>query len=120
MGQLPRDRRITRRKEIAALLAAKRARGPALDLYWRPSAEPVARAGCTTPKFGRTSVERNRLRRRLKEAIREVLLAGSSPFDYFVRARPAAYDLSFADLRNALRELAARVDGGSDATSEAR
>ncbi|HUP19100.1 MAG TPA: ribonuclease P protein component [Gemmatimonadota bacterium] len=120
MGQLPRDRRITRNKEIAALLAGRRARGPALDLYWCPAAGRVSRAACTTPKFGRTNVRRNLLRRRLKSLTGEILLASGAPFDYLVRARPPAYEMDFAGLRAALGELAERVEAPPDtATPEA-
>lgn len=120
MGQLPRDRRITRSKEIAALRAASRARGPALDLHWRPAAGSVSRAACTTPKFGHTSVERNRLRRRLKSLIDEILLDPGVPFDWLVRARPPAYEMDFTGLRAALGELAERaLARPDDATPEA-
>jgi ribonuclease P protein component len=106
MGQLPRERRITTRREIAALLRGSRVRGPALELYRRPAAGPVARATCITPKHGRTGVERNRLRRRIKELMREILLSRGEERDWLVRTRPAAYDLSFADLEAALTALA--------------
>ncbi|HYO46744.1 MAG TPA: ribonuclease P protein component [Gemmatimonadota bacterium] len=105
MGQLPRERRITTRREIAALLRRSRVRGPALELYRGPAAGPLARATCITPKHGRTGVERNRLRRRIKELMREILLSRGEGHDWLVRTRPLAYDLSFADLASALRAL---------------
>lgn len=105
MGQLPRERRITTRREIAALLRGKRARGPALELYWRPAAEPRSRATCITPKHGRTGVERNRLRRRLKELMRATLLSRGEERDWLVRARPPAYELDYAGLSSALSAL---------------
>ncbi|HUP01878.1 MAG TPA: ribonuclease P protein component [Gemmatimonadota bacterium] len=110
MGQLPRDRRITTRREIAYLLGGRRVTGPALELYWRPAARSRSRATCITPKFGRTAVRRNRLRRRIKELMRATLLARPEPLDYLVRARPAAYDLSHAGLSSALADLAERVE----------
>ncbi|MGH7565686.1 MAG: ribonuclease P protein component [Gemmatimonadota bacterium] len=106
MGQLPRERRITTRREIAALLRGSRVRGSALELYRLPAAGPLARATCITPKHGRTGVERNRLRRRIKELMRAVLLVRGEGHDWLVRTRPHAYDLSFADLAAALRALA--------------
>lgn len=101
------------------MLASRRSRGSALDLYWRPAAGPEPRAGCTTPKFGRSSVERNRLRRRLKELIREVLLARDAPLDYYIRARPPAYELDFAELRAAMTTLAGRIETPPEVTPEA-
>lgn len=106
MGQLPRERRITTRREIAALLRGARARGPALELYRRPAAEAIARATCITPKHGRTGVERNRLRRRIKELMREILLSRGEGEDWLVRTRPIAYELSHAELRESLQALA--------------
>lgn len=115
MGQLPRERRITTRREIAALLRASRVRGPALELYRRPAVEARARATCITPKHGHSGVERNRLRRRIKELMRETLLARGEEHDWLVRTRPPAYGLSFADLASALRELLARIDAPAEA-----
>jgi ribonuclease P protein component len=110
VGQLPRERRITTRREIAALLGGARARGPALELYRRPAAGRIARATCITPKHGRSGVERNRLRRRIKELMREILLSRGETEDWLVRTRPAAYDLSHAELRTMLQGLADHGD----------
>lgn len=112
MGQLPRERRITTRREIAALLRATRARGPALELYRRPAAADRARATCITPKHGRSGVERNRLRRRIKELMRAVLLSRGDQHDWLVRTRPPAYDLSYAELASALEGLVAGLEAG--------
>lgn len=109
---LPRDRRITTRREITRLLGGDRVRGPALELYWSAPAQSRSRATCITPKFGRTAVERNRLRRRLKELMRAILLVLPEPRDWLVRARPPAYDLSYAGLGAALADLSARAVGG--------
>jgi ribonuclease P protein component len=114
MGQLPRERRIATRREIVALLRGSKARGPALELYRRPAAERLARATCITPKHGRTGVDRNRLRRRIKELMRAILLARGEEHDWLVRARPLAYELTFADLGSALRALAERIDRPAD------
>lgn len=105
MGQIPRGRRITTRREILALLRGRRVRGRALELFWRPTAQDSPRGACITPKFGHTSVERNRLRRRLKELMRATVFASPQARDYLVRARPAAYELDFEGLDAALKEL---------------
>lgn len=110
MGQLPRERRIRTRKEIGAMLAADRVRGPALELFTRPAAEGRARGTCITPKFGHTSVARNRLRRRLKTVIGEVLFPRGEGRDWMIRARPPAYERSYAELRDEIADLAARLD----------
>ena len=105
MGQIPRGRRITTRREILSLMRGRRVRGRALALIWRPAAQDRPRGACITPKFGHTSVERNRLRRRLKELMRATVLTRPQERDYLVRARPTAYELDFEGLERALREL---------------
>lgn len=109
MGHLPRARRITTRREIGWLLSGERSRGRVLDLHWRPAAGLLPRATCITPKLGHTSVERNRLRRRLRELLRKVLLSRPDSLDYLVRARGGAYDLGFAELEAELTGLAERI-----------
>lgn len=112
MGHLPRDRRITTRREIGWLLSGPRVRGGHLDLHWRPAAGSTPRATCITPKFGRSSVERNKLRRRLRDLLRAVLLARPESFDYLVRAHPPAYERGYAELKIELASLAERIGVG--------
>lgn len=70
----------------------------------------AARATCITPKHGRTGVERNRLRRRIKELMREILLSRGEAHDWLVRTRPLAYEQGFADLASDLRALADELE----------
>lgn len=109
MGQIPADRRITTRREIVSMLRGDRVSGPSLELFWKPASQQRSRAMCITPKHGHTSVERNRLRRRLKEAMRATLLTRSIPMDYLVRARPPAYELDFGGLKANLEDLESRA-----------
>jgi ribonuclease P protein component len=71
-----------------------------------------ARAGIVVPRYGHTIVERNRLKRRLREFVRtEWLPAAQSetpPPEILVRARPAAYEVD----AGALREAFGRCLGG--------
>lgn len=115
MGHLPRERRITTRREIAWLLAGDRVRGADLDLYWRPAQGPVSRATSITPKFGHSSVERNKLRRRLSDLMKRLLLSSPAARDYLVRTRPTAYERSFEELGQALGSLAGRIPPESPA-----
>jgi ribonuclease P protein component len=63
------------------------------------------------PKHRRRIVDRNRLRRRLREIGRTELLPrlrrDERALDVLIRARPEAYEAPFADLQ---RELVALVD----------
>jgi ribonuclease P protein component len=73
----------------------------------------TARFGFTvTKRMGKATV-RNRIRRRLKAAIREVAAEHARPgLDYVVFARPAAAERPFADLRSDLITAFARVHRG--------
>ncbi len=106
MGAIPRDRRVTTRGEILSLLRGPGVHGADLELYWRPAAGDAPRATCITPKYGHTSVERNRLRRRVTALLASELLTRPEPRDYLVRARSGAYDLDFQELSRALEALA--------------
>jgi ribonuclease P protein component len=110
MGHLPRHLRISTRREIAWLLSGERVRGSDLDLHWRPASASEPRATCITPKFGHTSVQRNKLRRRLSDLARRVLLSRPEAADYLVRARPTAYERGYDALEAELRSLAGRIE----------
>ena len=106
MSALPRERRVSTRDEILGLLRGHVVRGADLELYWRPAAGEASRATCITPKYGHTSVQRNRLRRRVTTLLASELLNRPEPRDYVVRARAGAYELDFQGLAEALRALA--------------
>jgi ribonuclease P protein component len=54
------------------------------------------------PKYSRTSVARNRLKRRLREIVRTELLPYLPAGDLVVRARREAYEASFTELHEQL------------------
>ena len=60
---------------------------------------PHPRAGVIVPKYSHNSVERNLVKRRLREIVRQDMLPLLPPVDVVVRALPSAYRASFADLR---------------------
>ena len=101
--RFPRRARIRSTKDILALLKhGCRIEAGALDLYFRENSMGGPRVGIIVPKHGHPNVERNRLRRRIREIVRRGWLArrwreGAST-DLLVRARPSAYELSTADL----------------------
>ena len=64
------------------------------------------------PKHGKSSVERNLLKRRLRELARTVLLPRMASIDMVIHARPSAYRLTFAELARiaaTIDEQAARI-----------
>ena len=60
------------------------------------------RIGFIVPKHGRSIVERNQLKRRLREIVRLNILKRIPSVDMIVRARPEAYSASFASLEREL------------------
>jgi ribonuclease P protein component len=85
-----------------------------LDVRAMRSALPHARVGLVVPKYGHSSVDRNRLKRRLRELVRTRLLpslrpeaqvdaasvtaTALAPVDVVVRALPTAYTAPFSAL----------------------
>jgi ribonuclease P protein component len=103
----PRSRRITQGAEIRAIIGrGKRSRTAHLDVFISGSPVLRSRAGLIVPRHGHRIVDRNRLKRRLREIIRNDVLprldASSAALDILVRARQDAYQASFVDLKDEL------------------
>jgi ribonuclease P protein component, eubacterial len=69
---------------------------------------PVTRIGLSTPRRLGGAVERNRVRRRLRELIRRRYAEMGAGWDLLVIARPEAATASYADLREAFASLLER------------
>jgi ribonuclease P protein component len=74
------------------------------------------RVGVTVSRTIKGATERNRARRRLREAARLEMLGNDSPlrqggirYDVVLIARPAALEMSFADLRAEASQAALRL-----------
>ncbi|HEV2148795.1 MAG TPA: ribonuclease P protein component [Longimicrobiaceae bacterium] len=109
--RLPRAARITGSEEIRGLFRrGKRRRTRHLDAFYSPSPSAHPRLGVVVPKHKRHIVERNRVKRHLREIGRTLVLpalrGAGAPLDVLLRARPEAYGASFAELRDELRALA--------------
>ncbi len=65
--------------------------------------------GVVVPKYGHTAVERNTIKRRLRDAVRLTLLPQLGALDVVVRATPAAYRAAGAALRADIATLAGRL-----------
>jgi len=90
--------------------------GRALVAFAVPSSNEENRVGVTVSRALKTSVERNRARRRVRELARVILLGPDSPltklgirYDVVLIARPAALEVSFADLREEANQAAFRL-----------
>jgi ribonuclease P protein component len=56
--------------------------------------------GLIVPRFGKTAVDRNRLKRRFREAIRLDFLPSAPAADVLIRASRRAYELAFHEVRD--------------------
>jgi ribonuclease P protein component len=85
-------------------------------VFVSPSPVSLPRLGLVIPKHKRSGVERNRLKRRLREIGRTELLprlrAAARPADLLVRARAEAYGASFEALRGELVQVVEEVCSG--------
>jgi len=111
--RFPRRQRIGRGTEIRALLrGGVRSRTRNFDVFREATALPHARFGVIVPKYRHSAVERNQLKRRLREVARRTLLPvlkkTGGGLDVMVRARPGAYDLTYEQIQTELAEAVAR------------
>lgn len=67
------------------------------------------RAGVVVPRHRHNAVERNQLKRRLRELVRLHVLPLGIPVDLVIWALRSAYDLSFDQLRVDVEELVPRL-----------
>ncbi len=68
--------------------------------------------GIIVPKHRHTSVERNRVKRRLREIVRVEMLPLTTGMDVVVRARANVYGASFLSLRMELANVGRQLRGG--------
>jgi ribonuclease P protein component len=84
-----------------------------MELFTAPAPEGGPRFGAIVPRYGRAVVERNLLRRRLREIGRRELLPElrrrGCNADLLVRTRPHAYQVPFPELRAELIHLTERL-----------
>jgi len=105
--RIKRRFRLRRRSDFQRAISGKRFHsGRALVAFAVPTEAPEGRVGVTVSRRIKSSVDRNRARRRLREVAREDLLGPDSParrvgirYDVVLIARPAALEVSFADLK---------------------
>jgi ribonuclease P protein component len=115
--RFPRSSRVHRSGEIRALFRrGKRRRTTHLDVFLAASPVSRPRVGIVVGKYGHGSVERNTLKRRLRELSRTAVLprlwsVGIS-LDVLVRARREAYGVPFTELGRELDGVMEEVCSG--------
>ena len=90
-------------KQIAYFHALRPALGP--NGLPRISATPGARIGLTVPKALGKAVDRNRIKRRMREAVRANLPALTAPVDVILHPRRSVIDLDFVQLRKEVAQI---------------
>jgi len=109
--------RLTRRSDFQTAVRGKRVySGRAVVAFAIPAVGDTSRVGVTVSRSIKRSVDRNRARRRLREVSRTHLFGGDSPvlrqgipFDVVLIARPAALEVSYADLKAEASQVALRL-----------
>jgi len=101
---------LRRRADFEAIARDGSARStPLLVLRWVRTERAETRIGLSTPRTLGGSVQRNRVRRRLREILRRRLESIGPGWDLLLIARPAAGQATFADLDGALDTLLRRA-----------
>jgi ribonuclease P protein component len=80
-----------------------------LDLRRLDPPRSDVRIAVVVAKFGYSAVERNKLKRRLRELVRISMLPVLAPMDLLVRARREAYSATFEALRDDVASAALRL-----------
>jgi len=95
----PRRSRLTSEADLEAVRrTGKRMQTERLEARASASLLLYSRVGIVVPKHRRKIVDRNRVKRRLREIIRTGLLPELSGVDLLIRVKPEAYDSSFEQL----------------------
>lgn len=108
-GRFPRRERLTTGAEFQALFQrGRRIDRPALIVLWRETRDST-RAGFAVSRQLKNAVQRNRARRRLREAYRAARDAAPMRVALVVVGRPAALTEPFAALTGQLRGALATI-----------
>jgi len=108
-----RAQRLSRSLDIEFVRkAGKRVKSGLMDVRVTASPSSCARVGIVVPKYGHVIVERNKLRRRVREIVRIRMLPALQsipPTDVLVKALPKAYSASFDVLEREIDGIIARI-----------
>lgn len=86
-------------------------RSASIEARATASLHASGRVGFIVPRYRHSAVDRNRLKRRLRELVRVELLPGLGPRDVVLRVSPRAYRQDFDVLRSEILQLRDRLAG---------
>jgi ribonuclease P protein component len=112
--RFPRVARLSRGNDIQRVIQqGKRIRTAHLDVRVLASPLAISRVGVIVPRHQQSAVDRNRVKRRLRELVRVELLPSlrgrALPVDVALRARREAYRATFADLARDVHTVRAQL-----------
>jgi ribonuclease P protein component len=108
-GRFPRRERLTTGADFQALFQrGKRLDRPSMTILWRESVE-ARRVGFAVSRQVRSAVERNRVRRRLREAYRATREAAPACGALVVIGKPSALSEPFKTLTSEMRRALAAI-----------
>lgn len=110
---LPDAARITKKGDFErAKREGKWTRGTLFDLIVAVGCGERSRIGLIIPRYSHRIVDRNRLKRRVREVARRFLLPSlEGKSDIIVKARREAYEAEYAAVKKELEELSRRSRG---------
>jgi ribonuclease P protein component len=91
-------------------MQGKRLRTKHLDVRILASPRFHPRVGFVVPKYGRSAVNRNRIKRQLREIVRTSILAALPPVDVVIKTYPDVYTAAFSTLANELLQILSKVE----------
>lgn len=107
---LPKRHRLTRSRDIVRVRRFGRSSGsPLLALYVLPGRNPAVRVGFSVSKKVGKATVRNRVKRRMREAVRPRLPAIRPGHDLLFVARPAAAGATFEQISESVESLLRRM-----------
>jgi ribonuclease P protein component len=108
------------RKQFSKQMAYFHALRPALGPNGEPhhSATPGPRIGLTVPKALGKAVDRNRIKRRMREAVRHALPLLSAPVDVVLHPRRSVLELEFPQLQREVAQVFRSVQAACDRMSK--
>ncbi|QMV18793.1 ribonuclease P protein component [Granulicella sp. 5B5] len=92
---------------------------PSATVNARRSDTPGPRIGLTVPKALGKAVDRNRIKRRMREAVRANLALITSPVDVILHPRRSVIDLDFLQLKREVAQILRSVQAACDRATTA-
>ncbi len=118
-GGFGRDRRVRSRRDFAAIYGDRRSiRNRNLTFCWRPAPGDCSRLGLSVGRRIGNAVQRNRVKRILREVFRREAGTFSRPLDIIVIPRSfrtaADFDEMLSSFRHLLRKLERELEGAGE------